>query len=352
VSFLDVMIGQVVREYYRAYPGSLTSNEKQISLRDLREFGSIEAAEEYILEKEVDAVLRGSLKDQLDYFGQRLSLKLSCLDNLLPDLVETIQRRHILIHNGGRVNNLYLDRVSADAAERSEAKLGEPIRTTGDYIEAAIDRIHLAGIMIIQTAWRKWKKSECEAADADINEHVYFAIQSGRYRLAEEVSRFGCSLQFAREADRRNLVLNRAQALKWQGKEEEMEAVISSEDWGASGLRYIVAIHALRDNEEKFFELVPKAVAADALAVADLREWPIFQGMRGPRMDMMIDTLGDAPPSSPDEVRDGVHEGEGESTSQAEEDHSERPSERAGRVVSSSTKESAGSSMGEGGENL
>lgn len=119
-------------------------------------------ADSFIISKEVDAVLRESVENQLLYFTKRPKLDLSPLDDIEPALVEVAQRRILIIYNGGRVNKTYLAKVRTD----SDVKESDELAVDDAYLNTAIDLVQAVGAVLVQLCWRKWDQHECEAPDS------------------------------------------------------------------------------------------------------------------------------------------------------------------------------------------
>src|SRR5579864_1036775 len=60
VSHFDALIGSLVHALFYLRPEVLNSSERKLSFRELTGFNSIEVAREFIVEKEVEALLRDS----------------------------------------------------------------------------------------------------------------------------------------------------------------------------------------------------------------------------------------------------------------------------------------------------
>jgi len=65
MSAYDVFLSQLIRCIFVACPEFLSSSERNISLKDLVEIGSIEAAREMIIENEVEPIIRDSHHQQI-----------------------------------------------------------------------------------------------------------------------------------------------------------------------------------------------------------------------------------------------------------------------------------------------
>ena len=75
VSQFDSYLGNLVRIFYRAHPEALNSSEKQLSFEKLTEFNSIDAAREFVLESEVESVIRESHATHFDWLERKLGIR-------------------------------------------------------------------------------------------------------------------------------------------------------------------------------------------------------------------------------------------------------------------------------------
>jgi len=86
----------------------LSSSERSISYKDLTEIGSVEAAREQIIEKEVESVLRDSHSQQIDWLEKKLDIPLRKDLRIWPEFIELCERRNLLLHADGLVSSQYL----------------------------------------------------------------------------------------------------------------------------------------------------------------------------------------------------------------------------------------------------
>lgn len=280
VTYFELLLSDLIQSYYLRYPQALPSDENVLSLSDLRGIGSIEEAERYLIAREADKVLRGNLEDKLTYFSRRLKIDLEPLADCTGDLTEVVQRRNLLVHNNGMVNQIYLARVPQSYIERTEIEEGQQIHVAGKYLSNAIETICIAGVILIQQSWRKWEKEESEEADGALVAHIYESLLEKRYAITIRLAEYGASLDFTTDRGSRLVTINHAIALKEQGDLEDMERVLSERDWSSSATEFRLALHVLRDEEEATFELLPKAIAIGEVERRDLEEWPLFRSLR------------------------------------------------------------------------
>jgi hypothetical protein len=76
VSAYDVFLSNLIRCIFLVRPELLSSSERNISFKDLIEIGSVEAARERIIEKEVESVLRDNHSQQIDWLEKKLDTPL------------------------------------------------------------------------------------------------------------------------------------------------------------------------------------------------------------------------------------------------------------------------------------
>ncbi len=280
-SFFEVLLSDLIQLFYSMNPTALPADTRKLSLAELRELGSVKDAEEYLVSREIDGILYESLEEQLNYFTKRLNVDLSPLNAERVFLVEVFQRRNLLIHNNGIVNRQYLSRVAPELIKEYGAEQGELLMVTEKYLTAAIDSIYVTGLTLIQLCWRYWHKDSTEDADSVVIDRLYESLVDERFDLTAKMAHRFKGIRFATDDSARRAIINHAIALKQLGQSERMEAALSSKDWSACGLGFRLALVALRDEEEAFYELLPRAIAAGELKEWHLRDWPLFISQRG-----------------------------------------------------------------------
>lgn len=151
VGTLETAIAGVSTQHYALHPGALPAEEKEFSLAELAEFDDLQDARVAAISRRVEDLMRSGFDAWDKWFEGLLQ---EGFDELAADravLSEAVQRRHIVVHNGGRVSRQYLAKVpGADIA------VGEELRNDRAYLEAAIDAITIFGLRLILTSWSKW----------------------------------------------------------------------------------------------------------------------------------------------------------------------------------------------------
>lgn len=279
-SQFEYLIAELLHSFYLLYPQALPSEERVLSLADLRAMGSVEDAENHLIEREIDSLLRDSIEKQLEYFSsKRIKVNLEYLENYKDPLIEIFQRRNIIVHNDGIVNKIYLSRVSKNVLEDG-IENGKRLDVTEDYLNKAIEVIYISGIILTQVCWRKWQKETIEAAENVYINLLYESLQEQQYEFTNLLKDFSLKLEYTSDRKKRVMIVNHAIALREQKQFEGMNQLINTLDWSSCALEFRVALYALRGDKDGLISLLPKAIAAKEIHRQYLEEWPLFEPYR------------------------------------------------------------------------
>jgi len=283
ISQYDALLGGLVRCILLSKPDILSASEKNITFSQLVEFGSLEAAREYIVEKEVETVLRKSHSEQFDWLELKLGLELRKGLEVWPTFIEVTERRNLFVHNRGVVSNHYLDVCRKHGVLWEQVpQVGDELRVSPEYFKSAFKAVFEIGVKLAHVLWRKVQPEEREAADANLNGVGYDLLSEERFDLARKILDFSAVTlkTFADERHRLMFVINRAQAYKWSGDTRTAEKILSAEDWSARSDDFKLAEAVLLDDFEKADEMVNRIGANGLLPKMAYREWPLFREYR------------------------------------------------------------------------
>ena len=107
------------------------------------------------------------------------------LDPYKDDLAEIFQRRNLIVDNGSVVHSVYLNKVSASL--RIGVKVGDELKVTPEYLEAAIDRIEVGFILIAAELWKKLDAGDERRATTLNDDIVMPRLAEGRWTLQKEL---------------------------------------------------------------------------------------------------------------------------------------------------------------------
>lgn len=283
VSLYDAYLARLIRSMLDAKPEMINGSGRQLTFAQISEFGSIEAAREYIIDAEIEGVLRGSHSDQFDWLEGRLGITLRSGLPSWSKFIELTERRNLLVHADGVVNRQYLSACKkAGVSIPADIKLGSKLQVTPEYYDEACECVAEIGIKLGQTLWRKLLPEELEEADDSIITVTYDLLMFREYKLAEVVARFG-TMPFFKHSCAKNehyLKVNLAIALKGQEKNAECLKLIDSVDWSALSEELRLAAAVLREKYDDAAEMMRRIGPNGPLKKEEYSTWPLFRWFR------------------------------------------------------------------------
>jgi hypothetical protein len=300
VSQFDAYVGGLIRQLFKLRPELLETSERILTYSQLLEFGSIDEAREYVIEKEIESVLRESHTDQFTWLEKKFALPLRKELPAWPLFIEVTERRNLFVHTNGHVSGQYLEVCRKHSCKIPyDVCAGMPLSVTREYFAAASECLWEVGVKLGQVLWRKVQPSEIDVADVSLNDMALNLITEGRYQLAQVLLDFATeTLKTHTTANSRlSLVMNRAQAYKWGGDEESCKRILNAEDWTATNLKFRLAYEILRDDFKEANAIVRQIGKDDReLSKHAYREWPIFRVFRkSPEFIALFEQIFDEP---------------------------------------------------------
>lgn len=295
VGTLETAIAGVSTQHYALHPEALPAEEKEFSLAELAEFDDLQDARVAAIARRVDDLMRSGFDAWDKWFDGLLK---ESFENLAADravLSEAIQRRHIVVHNGGRVSRQYLAKVpDVDAA------IGEELPIDRAYLEAALDAITIFGLRLILTSWSKWEPHEDQASERAID-IVYEQLVAGRNEVASCIALTAMNFP-ADEMRRLSLRVNYWQAKKRIEGAESIRNEVAAWDTSALNPLYGVAKQLLLDDFDAAFPAIIELIEQKDVTPKVLREWPLFKEAREQEGWNAVEAL--LPPPEEDESTD------------------------------------------------
>jgi hypothetical protein len=88
VAWYDSFLANLAKTIILRHPEIISSSEKNISIADLFEIGSLEEAKESIIEQEVDRLMRKSHSEQIEWIEKNIKAKIIAGNTLWPGYIE------------------------------------------------------------------------------------------------------------------------------------------------------------------------------------------------------------------------------------------------------------------------
>ncbi|WP_444957001.1 hypothetical protein [Microbulbifer sp. ZKSA002] len=278
ISYVEWFLAQLIHKYYDKNPDSIGLRDKQLSLNDLYEIGSIEDAKKYLIDTKVESVLRGSISDWIKFLREQMKLSMSYLKDYQEAMIEACQRRNLYVHNGGVVNSIYLKNCSfADSEE--PPKLGDHLTCDGTYIENILTIFEKSFLLIASELWKKNEPENKERYKILVN-MSFDHICNERYDIGASIAYFLCGDKRQKESSRMTAQINYWQAKKWQGAFSTVEKEIKDSDFSAKDPIFLLARYVLLDQMKEAFDMLPDILRSGKLCFTDLSTWPLFKILR------------------------------------------------------------------------
>jgi hypothetical protein len=283
VTLFDAFLARLIRALYYTKPELLSGTDHNLSFVQLLELNSIDAAKEYVLEREIERVLRKSYAEQFAWlentFGVQLRKEFS---QIWRDFIEVTERRNHFIHRNSVASSHYFTVCKEYGIPVDKTvKVGDILPVSPDYFDAAYVCIYEIGVKLAHRVWRKVKPEELEKADTNLISITHNLIAMGRYDLAIALLDFAMLTldKYFSDETRRTYVLNRAQAYKWNRQENICSLILTKDDWTGSSDKFQLAVAVLSDNFNLAIKLMEKIGPDEAQDVC-YKEWPLFKELR------------------------------------------------------------------------
>jgi len=277
ISYVEWFLAQLIHRFYDKNPNAIGLKDKQLSLNDLQELGSINEAKKFLIDTKVESVLRGSFNDWITFLKDQMSLSMGYIKESEAILIEACQRRNLFVHNGGVVNSIY--RKNCKFKDNEGPSIGTEIQCDNEYIDKVLTAFEKTFLLISCELWKK-NEPQNRTRYEILGEMSHTHICNGRYEIGAPISYFLWGDKGQKEMDKMVSQINYWQAIKWQGDFKKVKKQVEDADFSAQDSIFILAQHTLLNRFEEAFELIPHVLKTDKLTFEYLNEWPLFKELR------------------------------------------------------------------------
>jgi hypothetical protein len=272
----ELLITNIIQYRAKKYPSSINIDEKQLSFKDIEKLGSLEEAKNYLIEEHVTDLMRQSNEHWIQYIKKNTKIKLEKEIEDYEDIInETYNRRNLIVHGGGIVNNIYITKVSEEL--RKGLKKGDLINIDKEYILDRINTFKVYGLALMYAFWMKMDKENEDRAKI-AQAYAFKLLKKEEYFLARKIykvilsDRLSQSLEFM-------IKINYWQTFKWTGELELVKKDIEEIDLSASRLDFQMCKDLLLDKNYEAFEKLKRLVSTGEYSIDHLLEWPILKNL-------------------------------------------------------------------------
>jgi hypothetical protein len=281
-SIFDSFVSDLLKEIYKKKPELIENINQNFSVRDLKEYASIDIIINQLINKDIEQVLRESYIEQFSIIGTKFKVKLTEFKNW-PAFVEITQRRNLIMHTNGRVTNQYLENCKNNQCTQTDSvKINDTLHISKDYLLVSASILQEVTFKLSITLWRKIFPNELEMSDKYANNHLFSLLIEEDYMLAANLGEFMVRQnKFFSDIDKRIILINYCIALKGLNKIKELNTELDSIDWSSSILDFKLAVELLKDNHKEFLKLMEKiGINGEYITEESYKEWPLFRHIR------------------------------------------------------------------------
>lgn len=283
VALFDAFVGRLLRCLVYIKPELMKPSERKLAFADLIQFPSIDEAKDYMIEKEIESLLRQSHTDQFEWLEGSFGLPLHKDLPSWATFVEVTERRNLFVHTGGVVSSQYLTVCAKHGVPLDpDVKVGQQLDVSPEYFASAYRCIIEIAVKLAQVLWRKISPDALEDADRSLIETTYDLLVLGQYDLAAILLQFTCTTlkRFSSDENRRIFIINLAQAHKWMGQATECKQALDREDWSSASDKFALGVAALKDDFDRACAIMKRIGPDGQVREADYKSWPLFQEFR------------------------------------------------------------------------
>ncbi|MGI4750174.1 MAG: hypothetical protein ACRYFB_06040 [Janthinobacterium lividum] len=281
ISQFDTYIGSLIKCIFLVRPDLINNSEKQLTYSQLRTFNNIDDAKEFIIEKEIETVLRESHTEQFRWFEKKLNINLLKDLPIWPTFIELTQRRNLFVHTNGIVSTQYINVCTENKVSMPKSiSIGDVLDVDIDYFERAFVCLFEIGLKLNQVLRRNLLPDNIENADKSFLNISFELIQNNQYTLAKEIYDFADKYikKYSNNDLALRIKLNRAQTYKWLDENEKCIDIVNSIDWSASGDLFKLASFVLRDDYLNAATTMRNiGDNSKVLEKSAYNDWPIFK---------------------------------------------------------------------------
>lgn len=283
VSEYDAFLGALIRRMFELKPELLNAGEKNISFSILKDLGSIDAAFQHVIEKEVESVLRNSHAEHFKWLERTCCVTLTKGLNSWPMFIELTERRNLFVHCDGIVSAQYLVNCKSHNCKiPDDCKVGSKLSADKRYLDESFQCLYEIGVKLLQVLWRKQFPNELDDADTSLINVSFSLIHEGKYTLAQKLLDFGAETlkNHASDSNRRIIIINRAQSYYHDNQKNKSNDILNREDWSSCSDEYQLCVNVLKEDFETSEKVMRRIGLNGQIKEADYLDWPIFREFR------------------------------------------------------------------------
>ncbi len=197
VTFLEIFLEDTYKNYYLCLGQSKAEAEKGAS-----------------------ALMKGNWRDQKIANLQKIGLDISTISKYSDEILEIAQRRHLIVHNDGIVDEGYNKNVP------NRYNIGDHLLVSTQYFQKAINLIHTFGFLLFYNQLIQYETNK-QTQLSKLYDFIYNSLTLKRYGLVIDLPENTEDLNLT-EHTQQILLINKAIAFRELGETEKVELVVKN----------------------------------------------------------------------------------------------------------------------------
>jgi hypothetical protein len=185
VAELEVLIAEAIKWSFRRKPEMVRSIDRKLGVADLEGIDSIDTLKDSFIEKEVDEILRGNGKKQIEDVEGLLNIQILSAIEKPEVFLEIFERRNLILHTGGIVSRQYLASLRRIGyREEDLPSLGTRLTADADYFTSSARSLLTFGALLgLRVAW-KFDQENRKEHDGWLLRFSHSLLAAGEYPTA------------------------------------------------------------------------------------------------------------------------------------------------------------------------
>ena len=267
-------ISSIFRYIIEKYPQAFLS-KKSITYSELISMKTdFEGIKRRFVDNEIDEIMREPISDWYSAFETKHKASFLFADNLFDRFKEIYYRRNLVVHNQGKVNDIYLTYV-----KNTSAKVGDILYVDRKYLQEAFS---LTSLILVDTCFglRGLADDKGELASWIINEYGYKCLVEKKWEKAKYIYKVVLQDKTVLAADFIVATINYWIATKNIDGVSAIQEEVNSLDVSSLRLSFATAKHALLNNHKEVSELLDECLEKRELSANSIKTWPLFNEFR------------------------------------------------------------------------
>jgi len=259
-SELDAFTEKYLTALFELKPDAIIANQKPFAASEIFDCDSIEDFKKKVIQKEIDALKRGSYIEQVSFLEKTFNIETLRKFSNWGKYVEITQRRNIVVHNDGIISEQYV-KICGNNNAKCDTRVGQKPKLSYNYLMEAISIIEEVSIKLTQTLWRKCFPEEAFIKEFDdiLNGTIFSVLSDGEWSLAKELGEYGYYTARTKSAECKMMILvNYCIALNNLDERSKVEDLLRNTDFSIIDKEFVLAKFALLNDVENTIKLMTK----------------------------------------------------------------------------------------------